>query len=112
MDIRSLVKFSKGSSRKVKRMVDLIRGKNLEEAINTARFLNLSASAVVYKILNSAFASAKKMNLNPSTLFVKEVYATQGPTTKRFIAGSRGNAKPVRYKTSHITVVIGERGGA
>ena len=112
MDIKAHVKFAEKSNRKVKKVIDLIRGKGLEKSINLIRFVPLSASGLVFSVLNSALANAKQSNLNPAKLYIKEIYATQGPTTKRFRAGSRGTAKPVRHKTSHLTVILTEKGGA
>ena len=112
MDIKAQIKFANTSNRKVKRVIDLVRGKGQDESINAVRFTPFSASKLVFSVLNSALANAKHSNLNPAKLYIKEIYATQGPTTKRFRAGSRGTAKPVRHKTSHLTVTVTERGGA
>lgn len=104
------VKNVRISSRKVKQVIDLIRGKSVEDALAILTFTPKSASPVVHKLLNSAIANAvNNLELNRDNLFVAEVYANQGPTYKRYVARSRGSASPMLRRTSHISVVLDER---
>ena len=95
------------SSRKVKAVIDLIRGKNAEEALAILANTPKSAAPVVSKLLLSAMANAENnLEMDRSSLFVAEVYANQGPTLKRMWARSHGRADIILKRTSHITVVL------
>ena len=103
-------KYVRISSRKVKIVIDLIRGKNVDEALAILMYTPKAASPVVAKVLNSAIANAvnnKEMDRN--SLYVAEVFANPGPTLKRYVARSRGSASPMLKRTSHITVVLDQK---
>jgi large subunit ribosomal protein L22 len=103
-------KYVRISSRKVQIVVDLIRGKNVDEALVILKFTPKAASPVVEKLLNSAIANAVNNNeMDRSMLYVAEVYANPGPTLKRWIARSRGSASPILKRTSHISVVLDQK---
>lgn len=98
------------SSRKVQIVVDLIRGKNVDDALAILKFTPKAASPVVEKLLNSAIANAvNNKEMDRSALYVAEVYANPGPTLKRWIARSRGSASPILKRTSHISVVLDQK---
>ncbi len=100
-------KYIRISSRKVKVVLDLIRGKSVEEASAILRFTPRSAAPVVAKVLDSAVANAENnLELSRDTLVVAECYANQGPTIKRFRPGSHGRAFHILKRSSHITVVL------
>jgi large subunit ribosomal protein L22 len=104
---RATVKNVRISSRKVKIVIDLIRGKKAEDALAILEFTPKAASPVVKKLLESAIANAENnLNLNRDELYVAEVYANQGPTYKRYWARSHGRADVILKRTSHITVVL------
>ena len=103
-------KYVRISSRKVQIVVDLVRGKNVDEALAILKFTPKAASPVVEKLLNSAIANAVNNNeMDRSTLYVAEIYANPGPTLKRWIARSRGSASPILKRTSHISVVLDQK---
>ena len=103
-------KYVRISSRKVKIVIDLIRGKKVDEALAILAYTPKAASPVVAKVLNSAIANAvNNQELDRSTLYVAEVYANPGPTLKRYVARSRGSASPMLKRTSHISVVLGQK---
>ena len=105
-------KYVRISPRKVKIVIDLIRGKNVEEAQAILRFTPKSAAPVVLKVLNSAIANAENnLEMSKKDLYVAEVYANPGPTLKRYIARSRGSASPILKRTSHISVVLDQKEG-
>ncbi len=105
-------KYVRISPRKVKIVIDLIRGKDAEEAQAILRFTPKAASPVVLKVLNSAIANAENnLEMNKKDLYVAEVYANPGPTLKRYIARSRGSASPILKRTSHISVVLDKKEG-
>ncbi len=103
-------KYVRISSRKVQIVVNLIRGKKVDDALAILKFTPKAASPVVEKLLNSAIANAVNNNeMDRSSLYVAEVYANPGPTLKRWIARSRGSASPVLKRTSHISVVLDQK---
>ena len=105
-------KFVRISPRKVKIVIDLIRGKSAEEAQAILRFTPKAAAPVVLKVLNSAIANAENnLEMNKKDLYVAEVFANPGPTLKRYIARSRGSASPILKRTSHISVVLDQKEG-
>lgn len=110
MDIKVHVKFAKGSSQKVGRVINLIRGKGAEASLNILSFVSAGPAAAVRKLVESAMARAKQSNIGPANLFIKEIYVNQGPAMKRSKAGSRGRVKPIKRRTFHLTLTIGEKG--
>lgn len=107
---RAIARYIRISSRKVKIVIDLIRGKNVDEALAILQYTPKAASPVVYKLLSSAVANAvNNQEMDRSTLYVAEVYANPGPTLKRYVARSRGSASPMLRRTSHISVILDEK---
>ena len=103
-------KYIRISPRKVKIVIDLIRGKSAEDAQAILTYTPKAAAPVVLKVLNSAIANAENnQNLNRKDLIVAEVYANPGPTLKRYVARSRGSASPMLKRTSHISVVLDQK---
>jgi len=103
-------KYVRISPRKVKIVIDLIRGKSVQEAQAILTFTPKAASPVVLKLLNSAIANAENnLEMNRNDLYVAEVYANPGPTLKRYVARSRGSASPMLKRTSHISVVLDQK---
>ncbi|RKN65197.1 50S ribosomal protein L22 [Paenibacillus ginsengarvi] len=96
--------------RKVRLVIDLIRGKNVGDAVAILRNTPRSASPVVEKLLNSAIANAEhNFSLDPNKLVVAEAYVNQGPTLKRIRPRSQGRAFKILKRTSHITLVVSEK---
>lgn len=94
----------------MKIVIDLIRGKNVDEAAAILTYTPKAASPVVLKVLNSAIANAvNNQELDRKELYVAEVYANPGPTLKRYVARSRGSASPMLKRTSHISVVLDQK---
>lgn len=107
---RATVKNVRISSRKVKIVIDLIRGKKAEDALAILQYTPKSAAPVVFKLLSSAIANAENnLSLNRDDLYVAEVYANEGPTFKRYWARSHGRADQILKRTSHITVVLDQK---
>ena len=98
------------SSRKVKIVIDLVRGKQVDEALAILMYTPKAAAPIVEKLLNSAIANAvNNQELDRASLYVAEICANAGPTLKRYVARSRGSASPVLKRTSHISVVLGTK---
>lgn len=104
---RATAKFVRVTPMKARRVIDLIRGKNASDALDTLRFAPQSASEPVGKVLASAMANAENnLDLDPRTLVVSAAFADEGPTLKRFRPRAQGRAFRVRKRTSHITVEV------
>jgi large subunit ribosomal protein L22 len=98
------------SPSKARRVIDLVRGKSVAEALDILRWAPQAASEPVAKVIASAAANAQNNNgLDPSTLVVATVYADDGPTAKRIRPRAQGRAFRIRRRTSHITVVVESR---
>lgn len=103
------VKNVRIAPRKVRLVVDLIRGKTVEEAFSILRFTPRKASPIVEKVLKSAVANAEhNYNMDTSGLIVEQAYVDEGPTLKRYIPRARGSAGRIHKRTSHITVVVNQ----
>ena len=106
---RAVARYIRISSRKVKIVIDLIRGKKVDEALAILMYTPKSAAPVVEKLLRSAIANAENnLGMDHESLYVAEVFANQGPTLKRYWARSHGRADTILKRTSHITVVLDE----
>ena len=103
-------RFVRVSASKARRVIDLVRGKSVEEALDILRWAPQSASEPVAKVIASAAANAQNNEgLDPSTLVVATVYADEGPTAKRIRPRAQGRAYRIRKRTSHITVIVESR---
>lgn len=109
MEAKAIVKYVKISPRKVRQVVDLIRGKKLNEALAILRYTPQRASEAVTKVVKSAAANAENnLQMDRDELFVTSCYVDQGPTFKRFQPRAMGRADVLRKRTSHITVMVGD----
>ncbi len=109
MEAKAIAKYVRISPQKARLVVDLIRGKKAEEADTTLGFTDKKAAGIIRKVLKSAMANAvQNPNIDENVLYVREVFVDQGPTLKRWRARAQGRATPIKKKTSHITVVLGE----
>ncbi|MBM6615098.1 50S ribosomal protein L22 [Desemzia sp. RIT 804] len=107
---KSTAKTVRITARKVRLVVDLIRGKSVGEAISILKFTPRGASPVVEKVLKSAIANAEhNYDLDIENLVVSEAYVNEGPTMKRFRPRAKGSASPIMKRTSHITIVVSEK---
>ena len=103
-------RFVRVSASKARRVIDLVRGKPVAEALDILRWAPQAASLPVAKVIASAAANAQNNNgLDPSTLVVAALTADEGPTAKRIRARAQGRAFRIRRRTSHITVVVESR---
>lgn len=104
------LKYARISSRKVKIVADLIRGKSAEEALAIVKFTPKASSAIIEKLLKSAIANAENNHgMKNNKLYVDQIYANQGPTLRRIRPAAKGSAVRIRKRTSHITIVLKER---
>ncbi|MCP4376671.1 MAG: 50S ribosomal protein L22 [bacterium] len=103
---RAAHRFARISPRKVKLMTDLIRGRDVQEALNVLKFMPQRAAVLVSQVLTSAVANANEAEAAVDALYVETAKVDEGPTMKRFRPKDRGRAHPILKRTSHITVVV------
>ncbi len=110
MEVKATAKTLRIPPRKARLVIDLIRGKSVEEAAAILKFTPNHAATAVNKVLKSAVANAVNNNgMNEENLYVKACYANEGVTLKRFMPRAKGSASAIHKRTSHITVVVAER---
>lgn len=110
-DIQAHLRSLPMSAQKVRLVVDLVRGKNANDALEMLRFVNKAAAMPVRKLLASAVANAEEnFGVSRDDLFVAQIYANEATTRKWRRFGARGRFKPVLRRNSHVTVVLRERG--
>ena len=106
----AVARFVGISASKARRVINLVRGKSVEEALDILRWAPQQASEPVAKVIASAAANAQNNNgLDPATLVVATLYADEGPTAKRIRPRAQGRAYRIRKRTSHITVIVESR---
>ena len=109
-EARATLKFARISSRKVKIVADLIRGKDVDEALAIMKFTPKASSEVLEKLLKSAIANAENNHdMKHENLYVAEIFANKGPTLKRIRPAAKGSEVRIRKRTSHITIVLKEK---
>lgn len=108
-EVRASAKYVPVSPQKVRLVLDMVRDKDVDEALSILQFTPKRAAKHVTKVLRSAIANAEEtFGLAREDLYISEIFADEGPTLKRGRAGARGRYKPILKRTSHITVVLGE----
>ena len=110
MEAKAVAKYIRVAPRKVRVVMDLIRGKNVADAFAILKFTPKVGADVIEKVLKSAVANAENnFDMNVDKLYVSSAYVDQGPTLKRIHPRSRGQAFRILKRTSHVTVVVEER---
>jgi large subunit ribosomal protein L22 len=105
-------RYARIAPRKARLIMDLVRGRDVDDAITMLRFAKQRASGMIEKVIRSAVANANEQEVpSRQTLFVSKAYVDPGPIIKRFQPKDRGKAYPIQKKTSHLCVELGERGG-
>ncbi len=109
-DVRAHLSFLSVSAQKVRLVLDLVRGKNANEALETLRFVPSHAAVPVLKLLKSAVANAEEnFGVSRDDLYVATIFADEAPTRKWRRFGARGRFKPVLRRSSHVTIVLRDR---
>lgn len=107
MEAMAILRYARVGPRKVRRVIDLVRDKNVGEALSILKFLPQHASFIIEKVLRSAIANARQKNIGDiDDLVVSKAYVDQGPALKRFKAGPMGRAMKRKRYMSHITMVL------
>jgi large subunit ribosomal protein L22 len=111
MEARAITKYIRVSPRKVRLVVDQIRGKGVEEALNILKFVPKRSAGIVAKTLRAAIANAENtQSVDVDRLYVKQVKVDEGGMWKRFTPRAQGRATKIRKRLSHVTVVVDEAG--
>ena len=112
MEVRAIAKDTGVSPRKVRPLVDMVRGKKVDEALTMLRFTATPTARVVAKVVKSAAANAENtFQMLPSDLAIVNIFANEARTLKRYRPRARGRASPILKRSSHITVIVAEREG-
>jgi len=115
MEVKSVNRYVGSSPRKMRLVVDLIRGKGVEEALSMLHFVPKHAAKTAEKVLRSAISNYQNRDeagrVDTSTLFIKSVFVDGGPTAKRVLPAPMGRAFRIRKRSNHITMIIAQREG-
>ncbi|ALC17579.1 50S ribosomal protein L22 [Desulfuromonas soudanensis] len=110
MEARAKLSYIRLSPQKTRLVVDLVRGKKVQDALNVLKFSPQKAADIVAKLVSSAVANAEQKGVSDvDRLYVKTITVDQGPALKRFIPRAQGRATKIRKPTSHILVVLDEK---
>ncbi|WP_019415629.1 50S ribosomal protein L22 [Paenisporosarcina sp. TG20] len=110
MQAKAIARTVRVAPRKVRLVVDLIRGKQIGEAVAILRLTPKASSPILEKVLKSAVANAEhNYDLDVNKLVISEVFVDEGPTLKRFRPRAMGRASAINKRTSHITIVVSEK---
>lgn len=113
MEVRARTKYLAISPQKLRLVCDKVRGMGAQQAKTVLEFMPQKGAGIVRKTLISAMANAENnFELDADNLYIAQIWADEGPRTKRFKAGARGRYKPRIKRSSHVTVVLAEREGA
>ena len=114
MEARAVEKYIRMSPEKVRLVIDLVKAKPVEEAVDILTFSRRRAATVVRKAIESAVSNAlenfKEYKISEEELYIKEIYVTEGPTLKRWKPRARGRADRVMKRTSHVFVIVSDFG--
>jgi len=110
MEVTARAKYIRISPRKARLLADLVRGRPVEQALQTLSFTNKAFAKKMIKLVNSAVANARQnSNMNVDDLWIKRIYVDGGPIFKRYMPRAMGRATMIRKRTSHVTVVLDEK---
>ena len=109
MAFKATHRYARIAPRKARLVLDLIRGRDVEDALALLKFSKKRAAVLVDKVVRSAVANAGEQEADTGALFVKEAWADPGPTIKRFQPKDRGKAYAIMKRTSHLVVTLDER---
>lgn len=107
METKAAARFIRISPQKIRLVMDQVRGQKVGEALNQLTFAPQKGARILKKLLNSAVANAEQdTNVDVDTLYIKSIYANEGPTLKRWRPRAQGRATRIRKRTSHLTVIL------
>jgi large subunit ribosomal protein L22 len=107
-EVLTKARFLKISPKKVRLVIDVIRGMKVKEAVERLQFIKKKAAILVIKLLNSALSNAENnFKLNKEDLYIKKIFANEGPSLHRWQPRAYGRAAPIRKRTTHLVVILG-----
>ncbi len=107
MEVKAIVKDTGISARKVRPLINMVRGKKVDEALTVLRFTPSPNARIVAKVIKSAAANAENnFQMSPSELKIVSIFADEAQTMKRHLAQARGRISPILRRSSHITVIV------
>jgi len=113
LEAKAVARWVRVSPRKMRLVVDMVRGQNVRSAVNQLHFSTKRAAEPVEKTIRSALSNLMTMDeatkLDPTDVFIKEIRVDEGPTLRRWRARAMGRATRIRKRTSHLTVVVAAR---
>lgn len=110
MEVKATAKYLRVSPRKLRLIVNAIRGKRVSEALAILRFMPSPSAKLVAKVVKSAAANAENnFQMEPEALTITKIVADEGPRLKRYRARAHGRVSPILRRMSHVTVVVDER---
>ena len=110
MEIRAKGRFIRISPQKIRLVMEQVRGKKVEEALNLLSFAPQKGARILKKLLDSAVANAQQnADVDVDSLYISKVYADEGPTLKRWRPRAQGRATRIRKRTSHLTIILDEK---
>ena len=110
MEVRAVSKNTGVPPRKARLLLDMVRGKTVDEALTVLQFLPSPTARIVSKVIKSAVANAESVfEMAPSDLKIVEIFADEARTLKRFRPRARGRVSPIIKRSSHITVIVREQ---
>ncbi len=110
MEVKAKHRYARISSTKIRKLIGIVKGKSVESAVNTLKFLPQKGAFILGKVLRSAVANAdQNSKIDIDELIVKNVLIDQGPTLKRFRPRARGRGSRILKRTSHVTVILTEK---
>ncbi len=110
MEAKATAKMIRVAPQKARLVIDLVRGKQVKEALGILEYVNKSATPAIIKVIKSAAANAvHNETADAENLYIKEIFINEGATIKRFRAKAKGSGTRILKRTSHITCVVAER---
>ncbi len=110
MEAKAIARYLRISPFKARQVADLVRGKNVKEAVGILKYANKRSAPLINKVLKSAVANAEhNYDMDSDDLYVSAIFVDEGPTMKRMHPRAYGRADVRRHRTSHVTVVLKER---
>lgn len=110
METRAVTRFIRISPRKIRLIMNELRGRKVEEAVNMLSFAPQKGARILKKLINSAASNAEQNSaIDVDSLYIKYIYADEGPILKRFRPRAQGRSTRIRKRTSHLTVVLDEK---
>ncbi|MBV5305974.1 MAG: 50S ribosomal protein L22 [Desulfobulbaceae bacterium] len=110
MEARAIAKGTRISAQKARLVADVVRGMNVDKAINTLTFMPKKGALIIRKVLDSAIANATQNDkIDVDNLFIKKIFIDGGPSLKRIMPRAQGRATGIIKRTSHITVILDEQ---